>query len=114
MMNEEVSRMLITLRSTPFHSSNRLWAQNASVPKLKGCKNYDDWTYAVENYLILDGLKGCIDGTVADAVRSQPGEGRMFTLKGPQRRRSYGKNSKDYLMMQASRKKFDYYNRLFL
>lgn len=35
----------------------------SSVPKLLGRENYDDWAFAVENFLVLDGLSKCIDGT---------------------------------------------------
>lgn len=35
----------------------------ASVPKLKGRENYNDWAFAVENMLVLDGLSACIAGT---------------------------------------------------
>ncbi|KAG5884028.1 hypothetical protein JTB14_014801 [Gonioctena quinquepunctata] len=95
--------MLITLGSTSFHFPNRLWAQNtwpvlfsrvhiagnmtsnsiASVPKLKGRENYDDWAFAVENYLILDGLKGCIDGTEADAVKVRQAKAKLILTFDP-------------------------------
>ncbi|KAK9685718.1 hypothetical protein QE152_g37725 [Popillia japonica] len=38
----------------------------SSVPKLVGRENYDDWAFAVENFLILEGLSKCIDGTETD------------------------------------------------
>lgn len=38
----------------------------SSVPKLLGRENYDDWAFAVENFLVLDGLSKCIDGTETD------------------------------------------------
>lgn len=37
----------------------------ASVPM--GRENYEDWAFAVENFLILDGIVDCITGTETDA-----------------------------------------------
>lgn len=34
-----------------------------SVPKLLGRENYDEWSFALENVLVLEGLSKCIDGT---------------------------------------------------
>lgn len=31
-----------------------------SVPKLKGRENYSEWCFAAENYLVLEGMVGCI------------------------------------------------------
>lgn len=41
----------------------------SSIPKLKGRENYEDWAFAVENFLILEGMQDCIkkDGDVNDA-----------------------------------------------
>ncbi|KAG5896252.1 hypothetical protein JTB14_011370 [Gonioctena quinquepunctata] len=55
----------------------------ASVPKLKVRENYDDWAFAVENYLILDGLKGCIDGTEADAVKVSQAKAKLILTIDP-------------------------------
>lgn len=41
----------------------------ASVPKLRGRENYNEWAFAAENFLVLDGLKQCIDGTEDDAAK---------------------------------------------
>lgn len=43
-----------------------------SVPKLKGRENYGDWCFAAENFLVLEGMSGCIKAeqgptTIADA-----------------------------------------------
>lgn len=40
-----------------------------SIPKLKGRENYSTWAFAIENYLIIDGLTGCLDGTETDAKK---------------------------------------------
>lgn len=40
----------------------------SSVPRLSGRENYDDWAFAVENFLVLEGLSKCIDGTETDSV----------------------------------------------
>lgn len=32
----------------------------ASIAKLRGRENYEDWAFAVENYLILEGMQQCI------------------------------------------------------
>ncbi|CAD7088053.1 unnamed protein product [Hermetia illucens] len=31
-----------------------------SVPKLKGRENYSEWCFAAENFLVLEGIVGCI------------------------------------------------------
>lgn len=33
------------------------------VPKLKGRENYDDWAFAIENFLTLEGLSNTLDGS---------------------------------------------------
>lgn len=40
-----------------------------SINKLKGRENYEEWAFAVENYLILEGMEKCIkqDGEAMDA-----------------------------------------------
>ncbi|CAF4953454.1 unnamed protein product [Pieris macdunnoughi] len=32
----------------------------ASIAKLRGRENYEDWAFAVENYLVLEGVQQCI------------------------------------------------------
>ena len=41
----------------------------SSVPKLIGRDNYDEWSFGVENYLVLDGLQKTLDGTETDTVQ---------------------------------------------
>lgn len=31
-----------------------------SVPKLKGRENFSEWCFAAENFLVLEGMVGCI------------------------------------------------------
>lgn len=40
----------------------------ASVPKLVGRENYDEWCFAVENVFVLEGLSKCLEGTETDSV----------------------------------------------
>lgn len=35
----------------------------SSVPKLLGRENYDDWAFAVENFMVLEGLSKTLEGT---------------------------------------------------
>ncbi|KAG5880144.1 hypothetical protein JTB14_000012 [Gonioctena quinquepunctata] len=35
----------------------------ANVPKLQGRENYEEWSFAMENFLVLEDLSKCIDGT---------------------------------------------------
>lgn len=37
-----------------------------NVPRLKGRENFDEWSFAIENFMILEGLKGCIEGKESD------------------------------------------------
>lgn len=41
----------------------------STITKLKGRENYEDWAFAVENFLILEGMQECIskDGSANDA-----------------------------------------------
>jgi len=52
----------------------------ASVPKLIGRKNYNDWAFAVENMLILDGLSGCIEGTETNEKDKQAKTKLILTI----------------------------------
>lgn len=42
-----------------------------NVPRLKGRENYDDWAFAVENFLILEGLQGCIKDPGAEEAPTE-------------------------------------------
>lgn len=39
-----------------------------SVPKLLGRENYEEWAFAVENFLVLEGLVKCLDGSETDTT----------------------------------------------
>lgn len=41
----------------------------SSIPKLHGRENYEEWCFAMENFLILEGLNKCIEGTETDSVQ---------------------------------------------
>jgi len=46
----------------------------ANISKLKGRENYGDWTFAAENFLILDGMQKYIDGTETDTEKNRQGQ----------------------------------------
>lgn len=43
----------------------------ASVPKLKGRENYDEWTFAVENVLVLEGMLHCVQPVVGKDIKPE-------------------------------------------
>lgn len=50
----------------------------ASVPKLLGRENYDEWTFAVENFLVIDGLQKCIDGSENDESKNAKARAKLI------------------------------------
>lgn len=40
----------------------------ANVPKLKGRKNYDDWCFAAQNILVLEGMASAIKNPLSDTA----------------------------------------------
>ncbi|KAF7282370.1 hypothetical protein GWI33_002748 [Rhynchophorus ferrugineus] len=43
-----------------------------NVPKLKGSENYSDWAFAIENFLVFEGLSKCISKVVeADNAKAK-------------------------------------------
>lgn len=55
-----------------------------SVPKLTGRENYDDWSFAVENVFVLEGLTKCLDGTEEDStVKAKAKAKLVLTLDPP-------------------------------
>lgn len=50
----------------------------ASVPKLLGRDNYEDWCFAVENFLVLEGLQKCLDGTETDTVQVAKAKAKLI------------------------------------
>lgn len=43
----------------------------ASVPKLKGRENYDEWTFAVENVLVLEGVLHCVQPVAGKDIKPE-------------------------------------------
>uniref|UniRef100_A0A2H1WW51 SFRICE_034329 n=1 Tax=Spodoptera frugiperda TaxID=7108 RepID=A0A2H1WW51_SPOFR len=43
----------------------------ASVPKLKGRENFDEWTFAVENVLVLEGMLHCVKPVVGKDIKPE-------------------------------------------
>lgn len=43
----------------------------ASVPKLKGRENFDEWTFAVENVLVLEGMLHCVQPVVGKDIKPE-------------------------------------------
>lgn len=43
----------------------------ASVPKLKGRENFDEWTFAVENVLVLEGTLHCVKPMVGKDIKPE-------------------------------------------
>lgn len=57
-----------------------------SVPKLKGRENYDDWSYAVENVLVLEGMLNYIkpvQGVEIKAADDQKTKAKLVLLIDP-------------------------------
>lgn len=42
----------------------------ASIEKLKGRENYSTWKYSIENYLALEDLSKCLEGTETDVKKN--------------------------------------------
>lgn len=40
-----------------------------SIPKSQGRKNYEEWSFAMENFLVLEGLSDFVYGTATDATQ---------------------------------------------
>lgn len=49
----------------------------ASVPRLRGRENYADWAFAVENFLVLDGLENCITGAETDTGKDSKARAKL-------------------------------------
>lgn len=50
----------------------------ASVPKLLGRENYDEWAFAAESFLIIDNLKDCLDGVETDATKVSKARAKLI------------------------------------
>lgn len=55
----------------------------SSVPKLVGRENYEDWAFAVENILQLEGMAACIDGTETDSNKILKAKAKLVLTVDP-------------------------------
>lgn len=54
-----------------------------SVPKLVGRENYEDWSFAVENVFVLEGLTKCLDGTEEDSTLVAKAKAKLVLTLDP-------------------------------
>uniref|UniRef100_A0A1Y1N677 DUF4219 domain-containing protein n=1 Tax=Photinus pyralis TaxID=7054 RepID=A0A1Y1N677_PHOPY len=54
-----------------------------SVPKLLGRENYDEWSFAVENVFVLEGLSKCMDGTEEDTTLNMKAKAKLILTIDP-------------------------------
>lgn len=47
-----------------------------SVPKLKGRENYNEWAFAAENFLVLEGMSDCIKSETVPAEIGAAGDAK--------------------------------------
>lgn len=50
----------------------------SNIQKLKGRENYDEWAFAAENFLVLDDLKGCLQGTETDVGKDAKAKAKLI------------------------------------
>ncbi|KAG5897613.1 hypothetical protein JTB14_028881 [Gonioctena quinquepunctata] len=55
----------------------------SSVPKLKGRENYSDWSFAVQNMLVLDDLKTCLDGSETSETKDEKAKAKLILTIDP-------------------------------
>ncbi|KAG5863728.1 hypothetical protein JTB14_017929 [Gonioctena quinquepunctata] len=55
----------------------------SSVPKLKGRENYSDWSFAVQNMLVLDDLKTCLDGSETSETKDEQAKAKLILTIDP-------------------------------
>ncbi|KAG5866933.1 hypothetical protein JTB14_019780 [Gonioctena quinquepunctata] len=55
----------------------------SSVPKLKGRENYSDWSFAVQNMLVLDDLKTCLDGSETSKTKDEKAKAKIILTIDP-------------------------------
>lgn len=49
----------------------------SSIPKLLGRENYNEWAFAVENFLVLEGLSKCIDAESTEVDTTLIGKAKV-------------------------------------
>lgn len=55
-----------------------------TIPKLQGRENYQEWSFAMENFLLLEGLNTCIkEDTTANATVSEKAKARIVLSIDP-------------------------------
>ncbi|XP_072389450.1 uncharacterized protein [Diabrotica undecimpunctata] len=54
-----------------------------SVPRLTGRDNYQDWSFAVENVFVLEGLSKCIQGTEEDTTLVAKAKAKLILTLDP-------------------------------
>lgn len=52
-----------------------------SIPKLKGRENYSEWAFAVENFLVLEGMLKCIKPDLLDPPTVEPADDEKSKAK---------------------------------
>lgn len=52
----------------------------ASVPKLRGRDNYEEWAFAAENFLLLEGLQKCINGAETDTEKISKARAKLILM----------------------------------
>lgn len=55
-----------------------------TIPKLQGRENYQEWSFAMENFLLLEGINTCIkEDTTANATVSEKAKARIVLSIDP-------------------------------
>lgn len=50
----------------------------ATIPKLKGRENYSTWAFAMENYLIIEGLEKCLTANDVDEKKAAQAKSKII------------------------------------
>ncbi|KAG5867500.1 hypothetical protein JTB14_007479 [Gonioctena quinquepunctata] len=54
-----------------------------TIPKLQGRENYEKWSFAMENFLELEGLSKCIDGTETENELVAKAKAKIVLSRNP-------------------------------
>ncbi|KAG5874331.1 hypothetical protein JTB14_018886 [Gonioctena quinquepunctata] len=55
----------------------------SSVSELKRRENYSDWSFAVQNMLVLDDLKTCLDGSETSGTKNEKSKAKRILTIDP-------------------------------
>lgn len=55
----------------------------ANVQKLLGRENYEEWAFAMQNLLLLDGYSNCLDGSETDEEKKQKAKAKLVLSIDP-------------------------------